>query len=114
MINGVLTERSVADVVPILETNQEGLRKTLEELVKQYKSRQEEMEGWKVCCSLFFGLGLLIEADVLGCRRRIMFRLCSSRGSRDGFLEGARVIGEGMREVLRCGAVRESVLSSLS
>jgi prefoldin subunit 2 len=50
MINGVLTERSVADVVPILETNQEGLRKTLEELVKQYKSRQEEMEGWKVCC----------------------------------------------------------------
>lgn len=49
MINGVLTERSVADVVPILETNQEGLRKTLEELVKQYKSRQEEMEGWKVC-----------------------------------------------------------------
>lgn len=53
MINGVLTERSVADVVPILETNQEGLRKTLEELVKQYKSRQEEMEGWKVCCSFF-------------------------------------------------------------
>lgn len=53
MINGVLTERSVADVVPILETNQEGLRKTLEELVKQYKSRQEEMEGWKVCFSFF-------------------------------------------------------------
>jgi prefoldin subunit 2 len=54
MINGVLTERSVADVVPILETNQEGLRKTLEELVKQYKVRQEEMEGWKVCFFFFF------------------------------------------------------------
>lgn len=74
MINGVLTERSVADVVPILETNQEGLRKTLEELVKQYKSRQEEMEGWKVCCSFSFVWGCgdggvwdcWIDADVLG------------------------------------------------
>jgi prefoldin subunit 2 len=63
MINGVLTERSVADVVPILETNQEGLRKTLEELVKQYKSRQEEMEGWKVCDSVFLSF-LLFD---LGC-----------------------------------------------
>lgn len=64
MINGVLTERSVADVVPILETNQEGLRKTLEELVKQYKSRQEEMEGWKVCCSFFvFGVRVWFLGD---------------------------------------------------
>lgn len=48
MINGVLTERTVADIVPILQTNQDGLKKTLEELVKQYKSRQDEMEMWKV------------------------------------------------------------------
>ncbi|KAH6637906.1 Prefoldin beta-like protein [Boeremia exigua] len=47
MINGVLAERTVADIVPILQTNQDGLKKTLEELVKQYKSRQDEMEKWK-------------------------------------------------------------------
>lgn len=48
MINGVLAERTVADIVPILQTNQDGLKKTLEELVKQYKTRQDEMEKWKV------------------------------------------------------------------
>ncbi|KNG44101.1 prefoldin subunit 2 [Stemphylium lycopersici] len=47
MINGVLTERTVKEVVPILETNSEGLKKALEELVKQYKSKQDEMEKWK-------------------------------------------------------------------
>jgi prefoldin subunit 2 len=51
MINGVLTERTVKEVVPILKTNSDGLKKALEELVKQYKSKQEEMEKWKV--SLF-------------------------------------------------------------
>lgn len=48
MINGVLTERTVKEVVPILKTNSDGLKKALEELVKQYKSKQEEMEKWKV------------------------------------------------------------------
>ena len=48
MINGVLTERTVKEVVPILQTNSDGLKKALEELVKQYKSKQEEMEKWKV------------------------------------------------------------------
>lgn len=51
MINGVLTERTVEEVVPILKTNSDGLKKALEELVKQYKSKQEEMEKWKVCLS---------------------------------------------------------------
>jgi hypothetical protein len=49
MINGVLTERTVKEVVPILQTNSDGLKKALEELVKQYKSKQDEMEKWKVC-----------------------------------------------------------------
>ena len=49
MINGVLVERTVKDVVPALETNSEGLKKVLEELVKQYKRQQEDMEKWKVC-----------------------------------------------------------------
>ncbi|KAI9866500.1 MAG: hypothetical protein M1813_001051 [Trichoglossum hirsutum] len=47
MINGVLVERTVADVVPALKTNSEGLRKVLDDLLKQYKTKQEEMEKWK-------------------------------------------------------------------
>ncbi|KAL9608189.1 MAG: hypothetical protein Q9167_006967 [Letrouitia subvulpina] len=48
MINGVLVERTVKDVMPALTTNSEGLKKVLEELLKQYKKQQEEMEKWKV------------------------------------------------------------------
>jgi len=47
MINGVLVERTVKDVVPALQTNSEGLKKVLDDLLKQYKSRQDEMEKWK-------------------------------------------------------------------
>lgn len=48
MINGVLVERTIKDVVPALKTNSEGLRKVLDDLVQQYKDKQEEMEKWKV------------------------------------------------------------------
>ena len=48
MINGVLVERTVKDVVPALKTNSEGLKKVLDDLLKQYKAKQEEMEKWKV------------------------------------------------------------------
>ena len=48
MINGVLVERTVKDVLPALETNSVGLKKVMDELVKQYKRQQEEMEKWKV------------------------------------------------------------------
>ena len=48
MINGILVERTVRDVVPALTTNAEGLRKVLDDLVKQYKRQQDEMEKWKV------------------------------------------------------------------
>ncbi|SZF02939.1 unnamed protein product [Blumeria hordei] len=47
MINGVLVERTVADVVPALQTNSDGLRQVLNELVKQYTSKQQEMDKWK-------------------------------------------------------------------
>jgi hypothetical protein len=53
MINGVLTERTVKEVVPILKTNSDGLKKALEELVKQYKTKQDDMEKWKVRILLF-------------------------------------------------------------
>ena len=48
MINGVLVEKTVKEVTPALQTNSEGLKKVLEELVKQYKRQQEDMEKWKV------------------------------------------------------------------
>jgi prefoldin subunit 2 len=51
MINGVLVEKTVGDVVPALTTNSEGLKKVLEDLMKQYKSKQDEMDQWKVICS---------------------------------------------------------------
>ncbi|KAH9815699.1 putative prefoldin subunit 2 [Teratosphaeria destructans] len=47
MINGVLTERTVAEVLPALQMNSDGLKKVLEDLVKQYGAKQEEMEKWK-------------------------------------------------------------------
>ncbi|EME44154.1 hypothetical protein DOTSEDRAFT_172214 [Dothistroma septosporum NZE10] len=47
MINGVLTERTVSDVLPALQTNADGLKKVLEDLVKQYQNKQNEMEKWK-------------------------------------------------------------------
>ncbi|KAM5351712.1 hypothetical protein ACJ41O_004435 [Fusarium nematophilum] len=47
LINGVLVERTVKDVVPALKTNQEGLRKVLDDLVKQYKTKQDDLEKWK-------------------------------------------------------------------
>lgn len=49
LINGVLVERTVKDVVPALKTNQEGLKKVLDDMVKQYKSKQDELDKWKVC-----------------------------------------------------------------
>ncbi|KAI4102812.1 MAG: hypothetical protein LQ339_004551 [Xanthoria mediterranea] len=49
MINGVLVERTVKDVLPALQTNSDGLKRVLDELVKQYKRQQEDMEKWKLC-----------------------------------------------------------------
>ena len=48
MINGVLVERTVKDVKPALQTNADGLKKVLEDLVKQYKTKQDDLEKWKV------------------------------------------------------------------
>lgn len=48
MVNGVLVERAVKDVLPQLKTNAEGLKKVLDDLLKQYTAKQEELEKWKV------------------------------------------------------------------
>ena len=36
------------DVVPALKTNAEGLKTVLDDLLKQYKGKQDEMDIWKV------------------------------------------------------------------
>lgn len=48
LINGVLVERTVKDVAPALKTNQDGLKKVLDDLVKQYKTKQDDLDKWKV------------------------------------------------------------------
>jgi hypothetical protein len=58
MINGVLVERTVEDVVPSLKTNADGLKQVLDDLLKQYKSKQDEMEDWKVPNPGFPGFAL--------------------------------------------------------
>lgn len=56
MINGVLVERTVQDVIPALKTNAEGLKKVLDDLVKQYKIKQDDLEKWKVRHLLKLGI----------------------------------------------------------
>lgn len=48
MVNGVLVERTVEDVLPSLKTNSDGLKQVLDELLKQYKSKQSDLDNWKV------------------------------------------------------------------
>lgn len=54
MINGVLVERTIKDVVPTLKLTAENLKKVLDDLVVQYKSKQDEMESWKVRHHFYF------------------------------------------------------------
>jgi prefoldin subunit 2 len=49
MINGVLVQKTVKDVLPALKTNSDGLRQLLDKLLEEYKSKQDEMDNWKVC-----------------------------------------------------------------
>ncbi|KAK5629901.1 hypothetical protein RRF57_005616 [Xylaria bambusicola] len=62
MINGVLVERTVKDVVPALKTNAEGLKKVLDDLVKQYKTKQDDLEKWKVG----YWISSILNADLDG------------------------------------------------
>lgn len=79
LINGVLVERTVKEVVPALKTNADGLKKVLEDLVKQYKSREEELEKWKVKSSLQYRVSLdePLTNPVPFNRRRTTFKLSS-------------------------------------
>ena len=103
MINGVLTERTVEEVVPILKTNSDGLKKALEELVKQYKSRQDEMEKWKVC------------SVVVAVRERVLTAVHRSRTTSRSFSSRSRRLGSGCQaaiagmDTLMCRATRRSL-----
>jgi hypothetical protein len=57
MINGVLVERTVGDVLPQLQSNSDNMNKVLVELAKQYKTKQDDMEKWKV---RFFSLSFFV------------------------------------------------------
>ena len=103
MINGVLVERTVKDVLPALETNSVGLKKVLDELVKQYKRQQEEMEKWKVGAMPFqrcLQSKICVRArtsavaiqktnfrskanDLGNIRRRTTYKLSSNKGTED-------------------------------
>jgi prefoldin subunit 2 len=48
MIGGVLVERTVAEVIPALETNAKGVENVLQQLVKEYKKTEEDMKKWQV------------------------------------------------------------------
>ncbi|ESK95154.1 prefoldin subunit [Moniliophthora roreri MCA 2997] len=47
LIGGVLVERTVKDVVPALQTNREGIRKAVESLTEQYKTKEKEFDTFK-------------------------------------------------------------------
>ncbi|PIA15695.1 Prefoldin beta-like protein [Coemansia reversa NRRL 1564] len=41
LINGVLIERTVAEVLPALKTNEEGIQSTIKQLTSQYKAKEK-------------------------------------------------------------------------
>jgi len=47
LIGGVLVERTVKDVVPALQTNRDGIRKVISNLVEQYKSKEQDLDSFK-------------------------------------------------------------------
>ncbi|KAK9466907.1 Prefoldin beta-like protein [Lipomyces arxii] len=48
MIGGVLVERTVSDVIPALQQNQQGVESVLDQLMKEYKKTEDEMKKWQV------------------------------------------------------------------
>ncbi|KAF7290959.1 hypothetical protein HMN09_01274600 [Mycena chlorophos] len=47
LIGGVLVERTVKDVVPALETNRDGIKKVMNSLAEQYKSKEDEFDAFR-------------------------------------------------------------------
>lgn len=80
MINGVLVERTVKDVIPALKVNSDGLKKVLEDLVKQYNKQQSDMEKWKVSWFTILRRCYRVVAETFVItRKRTISKSCSSR-----------------------------------
>ena len=58
-----LRDRYVKDVVPALKTNQDGLKKVLDDLVKSYKTKQDDLDKWKVRRAVVTKVCLVLIAD---------------------------------------------------
>ncbi|KAK9717984.1 Cochaperone prefoldin complex subunit [Basidiobolus ranarum] len=42
LVGGVLVERTVKDVLPALQMNQDGIKKVIEQLLQSYKKKEED------------------------------------------------------------------------
>jgi hypothetical protein len=98
----VLVERTVKDVLPALNTNADGLKQVLEELVKQYKGKQDDMDKWKASIPP----QSLLHSLTFRCRKRTTFRLFKTRhicrlvdASRIGC---NRCVADGMAYLISC------------
>ncbi|KAG9301227.1 hypothetical protein G9A89_012610 [Geosiphon pyriformis] len=47
LVGGVLVERTVKDVLPALTTNHAGIRNVMDQLVGQYKKKEEEFVAFQ-------------------------------------------------------------------
>lgn len=47
LIGGILVQRTVADVIPALETNYSGIKEVLDGLVRNYKGKEDEFEKFR-------------------------------------------------------------------
>ncbi|CAN6645763.1 prefoldin subunit 2 [Trichomonascus vanleenenianus] len=47
MIGGVLVEKTVGEVTPVLETNLSGIKTVLESMTKDYQKTDKEMAEWQ-------------------------------------------------------------------
>ena len=66
MINGVLVERTVGDVLQQLQSNADNMNKVLVELAKQYKTKQDDMEKWKVRLEVLLTSSLTSGVEIKG------------------------------------------------
>ncbi|KAJ7682477.1 Prefoldin [Mycena polygramma] len=47
LIGGVLVERTVKDVVPTLQSNRDNIKKVVDNLTEQYKTKEDEFDTFK-------------------------------------------------------------------
>ncbi|KAL7753536.1 Cochaperone prefoldin complex subunit [Sorochytrium milnesiophthora] len=47
LVGGILMERTVKEVLPALETNQDGIKQVIMQLANQYKKKEDEMQAFQ-------------------------------------------------------------------